>query len=239
MVQADHVVHPNTPAPHPTPKPPTPKRVAARADHPLGKPPGLEPADPLPPKTPPDKNLHPQGVEEEPSAAKAIRPRAHTPEELEKMGTVTRVRTAEEVNAEMVAAGKDPAWMPGTMVTTKEVPAGTRFNMVVDDEQAAKINSGVPAYGGWATNEEIPDQAFTRDKLAIQDQYKENPSNTVVLETNAPAEVNVGTVGPMGNYAKDGTYLGKLNGGVQQAQVVDRTKLSVVGAPVPLPVGGK
>ncbi|MGI4757826.1 MAG: hypothetical protein ACRYGF_13360 [Janthinobacterium lividum] len=68
MAQADHVVHPNTPAPHPTPKPPVPKRVAARADHPLGKPPGLEPADPLPPKTPPDKNLHPQGVEEEPSA---------------------------------------------------------------------------------------------------------------------------------------------------------------------------
>ena len=24
MVQADHVVHPNTPAPHPTPKPPEP-----------------------------------------------------------------------------------------------------------------------------------------------------------------------------------------------------------------------
>ncbi|MGI4853927.1 MAG: glycohydrolase toxin TNT-related protein [Janthinobacterium lividum] len=69
MAQADHVVHPNTPAPHPTPKPPTPKRVAARADHPLGKPSGLEPADPLPPKTPPDKNLHPQGVEEEPRAS--------------------------------------------------------------------------------------------------------------------------------------------------------------------------
>lgn len=70
MVQADHVVHPEIPAPHPTPKPPEPKRVAARADHPLGKAPGLEPVDPLPPKTPPDKNLHPQGVEETPSAAK-------------------------------------------------------------------------------------------------------------------------------------------------------------------------
>ena len=69
MAQAEHPVHPNTPAPHPpAPHPPEPRRVTASEHPPLGTPPGLEPPEPLPPRTPPEENLHPQGVEPEPSA---------------------------------------------------------------------------------------------------------------------------------------------------------------------------
>lgn len=64
--QGDHVVHYNKPAPHPTPKPPEPRRVAARTDHPLGTPPGTEHPGQMPPKVEPEENLHPQGADVEP-----------------------------------------------------------------------------------------------------------------------------------------------------------------------------
>jgi uncharacterized Zn-binding protein involved in type VI secretion len=137
---------------------------------------------------------------------------------------ILQVRPAEEVNAEMVAAGNDPAWQPGTMVTTKTVPAGTNYNMVMTGDQADAVASGQPAYGGWASGDAVDSQSAARDGLAISPDYKPDVSYVGQVQTTAPQTINSGTVGPQGD----------LPGGSSQVQFLGDRNLQSVNAPQPL-----
>ena len=120
---------------------------------------------------------------------------------------ILQVRSAEEVNAEMVAAGADPAWQPGTMVTTKVVPAGTNYNMVMSEGQANLVAQGKPAFGGWASGDPVTSQSYARDGLAIQPQYKQDVSYVGQVQTTSPQTINSGTVGPQGDLPGGGSQV--------------------------------
>ncbi|CAR52805.1 MULTISPECIES: DUF4150 domain-containing protein [Burkholderia cepacia complex] len=111
-----------------------------------------------------------------------------------------RVRTAEEVNAEAVAQGRDPPYKEGTLVIEREAKVGEQYNMVIDDAQKAKIENGQMYLGGWASPDEIPDQVFARNNLAIKEEYKPDLPYVARLEVNRPGMmIREGIVGPQGN----------------------------------------
>jgi hypothetical protein len=126
----------------------------------------------------------------------------------------------------MVDAGNIGAW-GGTTVTTKVVPTGTQFNMVVSEGQAQALLAGKPAFGAWATPDAIPSQAFARNDLAILSDFKPDVSFVAQVETTAPQTLNSGLVGPLGDYT----------GGANQVELLGARNLKLVGQPQPLPNG--
>ena len=124
---------------------------------------------------------------------------------------VVCIRTAEVVNAEMVANGMDPAWAPGTMVTTEVLPAGTEFEMVADPDRLQDMMEGNTRTGNWATTDPIPDQKYARDALALTTKFKPDVSTVITVKTKMPVMVNRGTVAAMGD----------LKGGAQQVQFLN------------------
>ena len=141
--------------------------------------------------------------------------------------TVIQVRTATQVNEEMLAADKHAAW-GGSSVTTETVGAGNQFNMVVTEGQAQALMAGRPKFGGWATTDGIPSQAFARDDLAIIPSFKDDVSFAVRVETTAEQTINRGLVGPLEG----------ASGGANQVEFVGSRNLKLVGDPQALPVGG-
>ncbi|MCL4662483.1 hypothetical protein L0Z42_04630 [Burkholderia multivorans] len=72
--------------------------------------------------------------------------------------------------------------------------------MVIDDAQKAKIENGQMYLGGWASPDEIPDQVFARNNLAIKEEYKPDLPYVARLEVNRPGMmIREGIVGPQGN----------------------------------------
>ncbi|WP_296254333.1 MULTISPECIES: PAAR domain-containing protein [unclassified Pseudomonas] len=136
------------------------------------------------------------------------------------------VRTASQVNEAWVAEGNLPAWLEGTLVNTEVVPAGTQYQMVVAEGQAEAIVRGKPAFGGFASPDPIPSQAYARDKLVILEEFKSDVSRVITVETTAPQKVYKGITGPLGEY----------NGGVRQVQFVDGKNVKLVGTPRVLPL---
>ncbi len=136
------------------------------------------------------------------------------------------VRSADDVNAEMVANGQDPAWQSGTDVTSKIVPAGTNYNMVVSQGQASALEQGGNAYGGWASGDPIPSQDYARNGLAIQPAYKDDVSMVAQVQTTQPQQINSGTVGPQGDLPGQGS----------QVQFVGDRNLQLAGSPQSIPV---
>lgn len=122
---------------------------------------------------------------------------------LNPSGTGTRnvVRTtgAEQANAVMRAQGMDPSWMPGTQVTVEVLPVGSRMKMVVSEGQADAIARGIPAYGGFATIDDVPSRYFAKNDLAITREFKKDVSHIVEPETTKPMFVESGTDGPQGS----------------------------------------
>jgi len=139
---------------------------------------------------------------------------------------LVKVQTAEEVNAAMVKAGNLPAWKEGTQVFTEVVPAGTKFQMVVEQGQGELLMRGLPRFGGFATSEAVPSQAFARDQLVILERFKSDVSRLVEVQTTAEQMILRGTTGALEGYA----------GGVQQVQFLGDRALKVVGGPIELPV---
>jgi len=136
-----------------------------------------------------------------------------------------QTRSAEAVNEAMIAAGNKPAWLKGTQVNTEIVPSGTRYQMVVSEGQAQALMEGKPAFGGFATPENIPSQAFARDKLVILEEFKPDVSYAITVETTAVQKLNSGFTGPLGSY----------RGGVRQVEFLDQRSLKMIGQPKPLP----
>ena len=134
---------------------------------------------------------------------------------------ILQVRSAEDVNAEMVAAGADPAWQPGTMVTTKVVPAGTNYNMVMSEGQATAIAQGEPRFGAWASGDTVDSQSYTRDGLAIQP-HTNKMSPMLGRCRQHPRERSIAEqVGPQGDLA----------GGASQVQFLGDRNLQLSSMP--------
>jgi hypothetical protein len=140
------------------------------------------------------------------------------------------VRSTAHVNRAMTEAGNLPAW-GGKFVTTEVVPAGTRFNMVVSAVQLSNIQKGNPWFGGWATPDKIPSQAFARNRLAILPDFKADVSYVIEVETTAPQTVNRGIVGAMK------TSSGEYAGGANQVEFVGERNLKFAGGSQSLPSG--
>jgi uncharacterized Zn-binding protein involved in type VI secretion len=143
---------------------------------------------------------------------------------------VMAIRTAEVVNAEMVANGLDPAWDPGTEVVTEVLPVGTRFEMVVNPEDVADLMRGVNRFGAWAATDPVQSQKYARDKLALLTSFKKDVSTVITVETTAPMVVHRGTVGALGG-------AGGKAGQVQFVGLRGQNPLKMVGPPKILPEG--
>ncbi|WP_426165686.1 LysM peptidoglycan-binding domain-containing protein [Pseudoduganella sp. R-34] len=142
---------------------------------------------------------------------------------------IVRRTTAETVNAEMEAAGMQPAWMKGTEVVERIDPAGTQYRQVVSQGQADALQRGVPAAGKWATRDPIPSQEFARNDLAILKQFKDDVSIEMTYESTQPHHVRDGVVGP----------LERAPGGAGQVQFLGEKNFKVLSSrelPVHSPV---
>ena len=88
------------------------------------------------------------------------------------------------------------------------VPPGTQYQMVITAEQAAALNRGDSIFGGWATTEIVPDQAFARNNLNILAKYKKDVSYVITVKTTDYQQLNSGqTLGG----ASQVQFLGKIN----------------------------
>jgi hypothetical protein len=132
---------------------------------------------------------------------------------------VVRRVPAEQVNAEMEAAGMQPAWMKDTDVVERIDPAGTQYRQVVSQGQADAWARGKPAAGNWATRDQIPSQSYARNELAIRPEFKSDVSIELTYESTAPHQVRDGVVGPMADSP----------GGGSQIQFMGDKNLKVVG----------
>lgn len=125
----------------------------------------------------------------------------------------------------MIAAGNQPAWLSNTNVVTQVVPAGTQYQMVVSEAQAQALAQGESWFGGWATPDAVPSQAFARNDLSILPDFKPDVSYVVTVETTALQTVNAGFAGPLGD----------TSGGASQVEFVGQRNLQLVSQPQPLP----
>ncbi|GFM35110.1 hypothetical protein DSM101010T_34750 [Desulfovibrio subterraneus] len=99
--------------------------------------------------------------------------------------------------------------------------------MVVSKGQLEALKKGGGArFGGWATSEAVPNQAYARNQLSILPEFKEDVSYVVTVKTTAPQTINRGIVGP----------LGAASGGGSQVEFVGDRNLQLVGKPRLLPV---
>lgn len=98
--------------------------------------------------------------------------------------------------------------------------------MVVSEGQAQALMRGQPVFGGFATPDAVPSQAFARNNLAILEEFKTDVSCVVTVETTAPQTFNSGWVGPLGKYA----------GGAQQVEFLGPKNLKLIGQPNVLPL---
>lgn len=115
--------------------------------------------------------------------------------------------------------------MPNTQVVYQVVPAGTKYQMVVSEEQAQALMEGKTWFGGWATPNKVPSQAFARNNLSILPEFKPDVSYVVTVETTAPQAINSGVAGPLGSFS----------GGEAQVQFLGVKNLQLVGQPKLLP----
>ena len=126
-------------------------------------------------------------------------------------GTIKGFRSADEINAMMkTTADWSPAWKPGTTVAETTIKPGTRIQMVVDETTYMNyINSGKTSirYGGWGTFDDVPNQAYARNQLALTESMKENVGYVVELEVTKPINAQVGVVGPQGSATGGGNQL--------------------------------
>lgn len=63
------------------------------------------------------------------------------------------------------------------------------------------------AFGGWATFDEVPNQSYARNRLALTSDMKADVSYVVEVEITYPINAQVGVVGPQGTAAGGGNQL--------------------------------
>ncbi len=142
---------------------------------------------------------------------------ASTPDSVPWSDTVTwesapREMTAEDANAEMAANGEHPCWKPGTKVYEGNITQGNKFNMAYTAQQAAVNDQGGSWVGNFATPDNVPNQAFAENNLAIKvPEWKSDVSSVGTVETTGTQLIRAGQIGPVDN----------LEGGARQVQFGD------------------
>jgi len=125
-------------------------------------------------------------------------------------GVIKGFKSAEEINALMKSYPDwSPAWKPGTQVAEMTLKPGTRVQMVVRQEEWDLILKGQfdRAFGGWATYDKVPNQAYARNQLAITPEMKSNVGYVIDVEITKPINAQVGVVGSQGASSGGGNQL--------------------------------
>ncbi|GAB2795479.1 hemagglutinin repeat-containing protein [Dyella kyungheensis] len=127
------------------------------------------------------------------------------------VGTVNRFLSADAVNATMDTYNWSPAWQSGTMVADATLKPGTVVNMVVDKATYEALTTpGADtsrAFGGWATFDDVSNQAYARNQLAITSDMKADASYVIQVEVTKPIDVQIGVVGEQPGAAGGGNQL--------------------------------
>jgi len=103
-----------------------------------------------------------------------------------------------------------PAWKSGSQVAEVTVAPGTKVQMVVDETTYLNyVNRGETKmlFGGWATFDNVPNQAYARNQLAISSDMKPNAGYVIEVEITKPINAQVGVVGAQGSASGGGNQL--------------------------------
>jgi ABC-type multidrug transport system fused ATPase/permease subunit len=115
------------------------------------------------------------------------------------IGAIQGFKSAEKVNGLMNSFNKAPAWKEGTQIAEATMQPGTKVQMVVDKTAYDMISTGNTGFvGNWATFDNIPNQAFARNNLAITNEFKKDVGYVVELEIIKPVNAQIGVVGQQG-----------------------------------------
>ena len=115
------------------------------------------------------------------------------------IGAIAGFKSAGEVNSLMTAFNKAPAWKEGTQIAEATMQPGTRVQMVVDRAAYDQIGAGNMNFvGNWASFDNIPNQVFARNNLAITNEFKKDVGYLVELEIVKPINAQIGVVGSQG-----------------------------------------
>jgi hypothetical protein len=82
--------------------------------------------------------------------------------------------------------------------------------MVLDEKtyfDYLKSNKTDMRFGGWATFDNVPNQAYARNELALTQEMKGNVGYVVEVEITRPINAQVGVVGGQGTAAGGGNQL--------------------------------
>jgi hypothetical protein len=112
------------------------------------------------------------------------------------IGAIQGFKAADEINAVMTAAEMSPAWKAGSIIAEVTLEPGTRVRMVISERQYQEIGSGNPDYGRFATFDDVPNQNFARNELAITSEMKPNINYVIEVEITQPFNAQIGIVGP-------------------------------------------
>ncbi len=134
-----------------------------------------------------------------------------------------RALTGPPARLALPAATREPPNLAGSMITSRIARPGEQFNMV--------LSAGQPSSrpGGFGTFENVPNQDFARNNLAIRTDWK--PDVSVVqryeIPGGDPVRIQESIVGPQND-----PILGRLPGGATQIEILnhsDRARLIPVG----------
>ncbi|WP_228768307.1 hemagglutinin repeat-containing protein [Limnohabitans sp. DM1] len=119
------------------------------------------------------------------------------------IGVIQGFKSAEEVNGLMNSFNKAPAWKEGSQIAEATLQPGTKVQMVVDKTAFDKLTQEgqMNFVGNWATFDNIPNQAFARNNLAITNEFKKDVGYVVELEIVKPVNAQIGVVGSQGGAA--------------------------------------
>jgi hypothetical protein len=123
-------------------------------------------------------------------------------------GAIHGFETADSLNALMKANEWSPAWKSGTKVADATLQAGTKVKVVITEEQyRLLVEEGKPAFGSWVTFDDVPNQAYARNQLAITSGMKSDVSYVVELELTQPVNAKIGVVGGQGSAVGGGNQV--------------------------------
>ena len=126
-------------------------------------------------------------------------------------GTIRGFKAADEVNALMSNYNRAPAWQAGTQIAEATIQPGTRVQMVVDKAAYDALVKGDTNFvGNWATFDNIPNQLFARNNLAITDAFKADVGYVVELRVVKPVNAQIGVVGAQGSASGGASQLNFL-----------------------------
>jgi hypothetical protein len=127
------------------------------------------------------------------------------------VGAINKFESADTLNTLMDKHNWSPAWMSGTQVADVTLRPGNMVNMVVDKATYDALTTPgadlSKAFGGWATLDDVSNQAYARNNLAITSGMKKDASYVIQVEVTQPINAQIGIVGPQDGAVGGGNQL--------------------------------